>query len=111
MKIAISGKGGSGKTTISATLARTFARRGAAVLAIDGDPNPNLGVALGLSAEQLARLQPVPRDIAKREPTEDGKFRLVITKSVEEIKGSCAVTGPDGVRVLMGSRADNPGGG
>ena len=38
MKIGISGKGGSGKTTISATLARVFARQGLPVLAIDGDP-------------------------------------------------------------------------
>ncbi|HEV2666404.1 MAG TPA: AAA family ATPase, partial [Blastocatellia bacterium] len=53
MKIGISGKGGSGKTTISATLARVFARQGASVLAIDGDPNPNLGMALGLKPETL----------------------------------------------------------
>jgi CO dehydrogenase maturation factor len=42
MKSAISGKGGSGKTTIAATLTRILARRGLPVLAIDGDPNPNL---------------------------------------------------------------------
>jgi len=48
MKIAISGKGGSGKTTISATLIRLIARRGLSVLAIDGDPNPNLIQALGV---------------------------------------------------------------
>ena len=111
MKIAISGKGGSGKTTISATLARTFARQGHPVLANDGDPNPNLGVALGLDAEQLARLQPVPRDVAKREQDADGKLRLVIAQPVAEITARHAVTGPDGVRVLMGSRVDHPGAG
>ena len=111
MKIAISGKGGSGKTTISATLARTFARQGYAVLAIDGDPNPNLGIALGLAAEQLAKLQPIPRDIAERQKEPDGKFKLVITKSVAEIAANHGVTGPDGVRVLMGSRVDHPGAG
>jgi hypothetical protein len=42
---------------------------------------------------------------------EDGKARLVITKPVEAITASCAVTGPDGVRVLVGARAENPGGG
>ncbi|MDQ3912794.1 MAG: AAA family ATPase, partial [Actinomycetota bacterium] len=51
MKIAVAGKGGSGKTTIAATLARVLARRGHRVTAIDGDPNPNLGVALGMSPE------------------------------------------------------------
>ncbi len=111
MKIAISGKGGSGKTTISATLARTFARQGHPVLAIDGDPNPNLGVALGLSAEALAKLRPIPRDVAKREQDPDGKFRLVITKPVAEITEHHAIVGPDGVRVLMGSRVDHPGAG
>jgi CO dehydrogenase maturation factor len=111
MKIAISGKGGAGKTTISATLARTFARQGHPVLAIDGDPNPNLGVALGLSAGQLARLHPIPRDVARREPGEDGKTHFVITKTVEAIAERCAVTGPDGVRVMVGARAGEPGGG
>ncbi|MGI9510949.1 MAG: AAA family ATPase, partial [Geminicoccaceae bacterium] len=42
MKIATVGKGGSGKTTIAGTLARIFANRQKRVLAIDGDPNPNL---------------------------------------------------------------------
>jgi CO dehydrogenase maturation factor len=111
MKIAISGKGGSGKTTISATLARTFARQGHPVLAIDGDPNPNLGEALGLSAEELTRLHPIPREVAKREQDADGKFRLVITKPVEEIAADYAVTGPDGVRVLVGSSVEHPGAG
>ncbi|MEP6476436.1 MAG: AAA family ATPase [Actinomycetota bacterium] len=42
MQVAVGGKGGSGKTTISGTLARLFARRGQTVLAIDGDSNPTL---------------------------------------------------------------------
>ncbi|MEO7397521.1 MAG: AAA family ATPase, partial [Ilumatobacteraceae bacterium] len=43
MKIAVVGKGGSGKTTTSAILARTLARDGHSVLALDCDSNPNLG--------------------------------------------------------------------
>ncbi len=62
MRIAVVGKGGSGKTTTAATLARLFARRGYSVTAIDDDPNPNLSVALGLSQEQTSRLGRVPRE-------------------------------------------------
>src|SRR5689334_20964977 len=56
MQISFAGKGGSGKTTISATVARTFARRGHAVRAIDGDSNPNLALALGIPAPEAIEL-------------------------------------------------------
>jgi CO dehydrogenase maturation factor len=49
MKIAISGKGGVGKTTLSAFLANWFAQRGHTVLAIDADPAANLGAALAIA--------------------------------------------------------------
>jgi len=48
MKIAVSGKGGVGKTTFSAFLIRTFNEMGRHVLAIDADPDANLGAALGI---------------------------------------------------------------
>jgi CO dehydrogenase maturation factor len=111
MKIAISGKGGSGKTTISATLARVFARQGHPVLAIDGDPNPNLGAALGVNAEALSLAQPLPRNIAERRADSEGKARLVLTKPVAEITAQHGLTAPDGVRLLVGSRVDHPGAG
>ena len=59
MKIAIAGKGGAGKTTVSATLARLFAEEGGKVLAIDADPDANLGFALGLTADQASRITPL----------------------------------------------------
>ncbi len=54
MKLAISGKGGVGKTTLAALLARTYSQQGRQVLAIDADPDANLGAALGIEgADQM----------------------------------------------------------
>ena len=52
MKLAITGKGGVGKTTLASTLARLYADEGRTVLAADVDPDANLGLALGLSQEE-----------------------------------------------------------
>jgi CO dehydrogenase maturation factor len=49
MKLAVSGKGGVGKTTFSSLLARTLSDRGKTVLAIDADPDANLAAALGIA--------------------------------------------------------------
>ena len=56
LKLAISGKGGVGKSTLSGTLARLFAVDGRKVLAIDADPDANLASALG-AAKRLERAQ------------------------------------------------------
>ena len=59
MKIAVSGKGGVGKTTISANLAKLFAKKGFNVYAVDADPDSSLGLALGIREEVLAGIKPV----------------------------------------------------
>ncbi len=59
MKIAISGKGGVGKTTLSAIMARILSDRGFSVITVDADPDANLGSAIGFTPEQLEKVQPI----------------------------------------------------
>jgi CO dehydrogenase maturation factor len=59
MKLAITGKGGVGKTTLTSLLAYVYAQHGRAVLAIDADPSPCLGAALGFDPAALAGLTPI----------------------------------------------------
>lgn len=61
MKIAVAGKGGSGKTTIAGILAWAFAADEYDVLAIDDDDDPNLSVALGVSRDEAG--PPLPDDL------------------------------------------------
>lgn len=101
MRIAVSGKGGAGKTTTSATLARLLARDGYRVTAIDGDPNPNLGVSLGMSEADRSRLQQVPRTIFEDRDDGSGERRQTLTRPLDEIVSDYTVTAPDGVAVMM----------
>lgn len=59
MKIAVSGKGGVGKTTISSNLAKIFAGKGYNVYAVDADPDTSLGLALGIDEKVLANIKPI----------------------------------------------------
>lgn len=59
MKLAITGKGGVGKTTLTGLLAYAYAKSGFHVLAIDADPSPCLGAALGFPADLLKQLTPI----------------------------------------------------
>lgn len=59
MKIAITGKGGVGKTTLSAILSHLFASEGKRVIAVDADPDANLAGALGVPAGALSKVRPI----------------------------------------------------
>lgn len=59
MKLAISGKGGVGKTTLTALLAQVYADAGRDVLAVDADPAPCLAGALGFPPDLRAHLRPI----------------------------------------------------
>src|SRR5215471_9097142 len=62
LRVTVAGKGGVGKTVVSASLARFFGREGHRVLAVDGDSNPVLGVSLGVPLERIAEREPIPTD-------------------------------------------------
>jgi len=64
VKLAITGKGGVGKSTVSAALALLLARQGKTVLAVDADPDANLAASLGMAAEARRRMVPISRQIA-----------------------------------------------
>ncbi len=64
MKLAISGKGGVGKSTIASALALLMSRQGRKVLAVDADPDANLASALGISEEIQKKIIPVSGQIA-----------------------------------------------
>ena len=61
MKVAITGKGGVGKTTFASILARLYAEEGRTVLCADVDPDANLGMALGLTAEEVNAITPISK--------------------------------------------------
>ncbi len=67
MRIAIAGKGGAGKTTIAATVARLVSRGGQTVVAIDGDSNPNLATALGIDPASLSNAVLPPALVSRRQ--------------------------------------------
>jgi CO dehydrogenase maturation factor len=96
MKLAIAGKGGAGKTTISGTLARQLARQGYEVLALDNDLNPNLPLTVGIAAERLTDLPTMSSDIVR---IVDGRYEL--TQTIDEIRQAHAMEAPDGVTVLV----------
>ena len=106
MKIAVSGKGGTGKTTISAILARTFMQRGFKVLAIDADPNANLALSLGIPPEEAEKITPISENsdlIEEKTGVRPESYGTVFRLSfrVDDIVEKFSVDSPEGIHLLV----------
>lgn len=109
MRIALSGKGGTGKTTVAAALCRLFGREGRAVLALDADSNPNLAATLGLPFEAADRLRPVPGTLGEWRTADNGKAYVHLTIPLNEVIQQYGIAAPDGVTLLVMGTVDHAG--
>ena len=111
MRIATVGKGGSGKTTLAGTLARMLASRQEKILAIDGDPNPNLALTLGITREDAGRIKFIPHTVMKLEEDEAGERVLKMTLSQADLFQQYGSKAPDDIDlIVMGHPADGTAG-
>ena len=104
MKVAVTGKGGAGKTTVAAILARTLARGGADVIALDCDSNPNLGISLGIGAERTLELAAIRQSLDEEGGAEHAE-------TADELIQRFGEDAPDGVRLAVVTKIEkvNPG--
>lgn len=113
MKIAITGKGGVGKTTFAATLARLYAEEGKHVLAADVDPDANLGLALGFSEEELDEITPISKMrklVEERTGANDTNKFFKINPKVDDLPDALSRT-CNGVKLLVLGTVETGGGG
>jgi CO dehydrogenase maturation factor len=111
MKIAVAGKGGSGKTTLAGTLARILGRRGLPTLAIDADTNPNLALTLGIPREAAMRIVPVPKEVMHEQLDASGKHIRALGQSYREVMARYGVPAADNTCLLLMGRVDHGGAG
>lgn len=111
MKIATVGKGGSGKTTIAGTLARILSEGGTRVLAIDGDPNPNLSVTLGIAQDRSDDIPSIPSSVMKVVEEPDGTRALRLAMAEEEVLEAFGTEAPGQIKlIVMGRPPDGSAG-
>jgi CO dehydrogenase maturation factor len=112
MKIAVSGKGGVGKTTLSSLLARYWARKGYRVLAVDADPDANLGSALGIDTIGLTPIAKMEDLIYERTESKKGTVGgfFKMNPKVDDLPEALSRE-KDGVRLLIMGTVKKGGGG
>lgn len=115
MKLAITGKGGVGKTTLTALLAQSYADAGRQVLAVDADPSPCLAGALGFPSELRAQLHPIAEMDALIEERTGAKLGTIggfftLNPRVDDIPERFSVV-HRGVRLLEMGSVDTGGSG
>jgi CO dehydrogenase maturation factor len=103
VKIAVSGKGGVGKTLIAGGLASSFSRDGVKTIAIDADPSPNLALTLGLSLEEARKIVPISENKelieSKTGTGYSGVFRLSFM--VDDVVRQYSVRTPFGPSLIV----------
>jgi CO dehydrogenase maturation factor len=109
LRITVAGKGGVGKTVVSASLARFYGRQGHSVLAVDGDSNPVLGVSLGVPLKLIEERETHPTDLWDADEHLGVGRVAILTDDPEVLMERHALSGPDNVTLLAARVEDNEG--
>jgi CO dehydrogenase maturation factor len=111
MKIAISGKGGVGKTTLASLLSKIFAEAGYSVLAIDADPNSNLAATLGISNPDditpISEMEALIEERTGAKPGKSGGF-FKLNPKVDDLPEKYALK-YNGIRLMVMGRIKQGG--